>query len=94
LVGFAQILQGQILRVTFYAFSFLIVSNTDKLRAIAGWIKLHFLPQIFTMADFHAKTQRYPTFPPKIPIVSLNFPQFMARLVSCNFKLAYFYTSI
>jgi hypothetical protein len=55
LVDLAQILQGQILRVTFYAFSFLIVSNTYKLRAIVGWIKLHFFPQIFTMADFHAK---------------------------------------
>jgi hypothetical protein len=50
-------LQGQILRVTFYAFSFLIVSNTYKLRAIVGWIKLHLFPQIFTMADFHAQIQ-------------------------------------
>jgi hypothetical protein len=57
LVDLAQILQGQILRITFYAFSFLIVSNTYKLRAIAGWIKLHFFPQIFTMVDFHAKIQ-------------------------------------
>jgi hypothetical protein len=57
LIDLAQIFKGQILRITFYAFSFLITSHTCKPRAIAGWIKLHFFPQIFAMADFHAKIQ-------------------------------------
>jgi hypothetical protein len=79
---------------TFYAFSFVIVLNTYKLRVIAGRIKVHFFPQIFTMTDFHTKISKWLTFPPKISILIFNFPQFMAQLVSCNFKLAYLYTLI
>jgi hypothetical protein len=36
----------------------LIASNTYKLRVIAGKIKLHLFPQIFTMTGFHAKISK------------------------------------
>jgi hypothetical protein len=79
LVDLAQILQGQILSitfyafsfflsVTFYAFSFLIVSNTYKLRAIAGWSKLHFFHKSSQWLPFMQKF-KMANFPAK----NLNF---------------------